>query len=129
MRYAALAAIFALAMGGAVLPAQRPALPELPQIDLKEFDPVVREQVQEAYGAARAKPRDANAAGRLGMLLDLYKRRELASICYKRAHALDPAAFRWLYYLGSLQSLQGKRADATITLRAALRLNPAYLPA
>jgi len=129
MRSKFLVAIVTLAFGLPVLGAQNPPLPELPQLDLKEFDPVVREQVGEAYDAARANPRDASASGKLGMLLDLYKRRELAVICYKRARQLDPGAFRWLYYLGSLRSAQGKRAEATAALGAALRLDPGYLPA
>jgi tetratricopeptide (TPR) repeat protein len=124
-----LVAILTLIFGVSVLRAQTASLPELPPVDLTEFPPVVREQVQEAYEAARTNPRDANASGRLGMLLDLYKRRESAATFYERAHQLDPTAFPWLYYLGSLQSALGKRADATATLRAALRLNPHYLPA
>jgi len=129
MRCNFLVAILTLAFGIPVLRAQTSSLSKLPELDLTEFPPVVREQVQEAYDAARASLRNANASGKLGMLLDLYKRRESAAICYKRAHQLDPAAFRWLYYLGSLQSVQGKRTEATTTLRAALRLNPDYLPA
>ncbi len=90
---------------------------------------MVREQVQEAYDAARANPHDAAASGKVGMLLDVYKRRELAAAWYERAHQSDPKGFRWLYYLGSLQIVQGKRAEATATLRAALSLDPGYLPA
>jgi len=124
-----LVAILTLAFGVPVLQAQTSSLPELPQVDLTDFPAAVRSQVEQAYAAARANSRDANASGKLGMLLDLYKRRELAARCYGRAHWLDPKAFRWLYYLGSLQSAQGKRAEAATTLRAALRLNPGYLPA
>ncbi len=124
-----LLAALMLALGIPVPGAQESSPPELPQLNLKEFDPVVREQVQEAYDAVRGRPRDADANGRVGMLLDVYKRRELAAAWYERAHQLDPEAFRWLYYLGSLQMLQGKRSDATATLRAALRLDSGYLPA
>jgi tetratricopeptide (TPR) repeat protein len=129
MRCNFLVAILTLAFVVPVVRAQTSSLSKLPELDMTEFPPVVREQVQEAYDAARANSRDANASGKLGMLLDLYKRRESAAICYKRAHQLDPAAFRWLYYLGSLQSVQGKRVEAATTLREALRLNPDYLPA
>jgi len=129
MRCNFLVAILTLAFGVPVLRAQTSSLPELPQVDLTDFPLAVREQVREAYDAARANSRDAKASGKLGMLLDLYKRRESAAICYARAHQLDPGAFRWLYYLGSLQSAQGKRAEAAVTFRAALRLNPDYLPA
>jgi tetratricopeptide (TPR) repeat protein len=113
----------------ALLILQTSSLPELPQVDLKDFPPVIMEQVQEAYDTARSHPRDAGASGKLGMLLELYKRREPAAICYERAHQLDPGEFRWLYYLGFLHSAQGKRTEALTTLRAALRLNPDYLPA
>lgn len=123
-----LQSILMLALGIPMPRAQESSLPELPQLDLKEFDPVIQEQVQEAYDAVRAKPRDADANGKVGMLLDVYKRRELAATWYERAHRLDPEAFRWLYYLGSLQTVQGKRSEATTTLRAALRLDPRYLP-
>jgi type IV pilus biogenesis/stability protein PilW len=129
MRSSLLIPVLAFAIGATVLLGQTSSLPELPQLDLADFPSVIREQVQEAYDAARANSRDAKASGKLGMLLDLYKRRESAAICYARAHQLDPGAFGWLYYLGSLQSAQGKRAEAAATFRAALRLNPDYLPA
>lgn len=129
MRYSYLVAILALAFGVPALRAQTSSLPELPQVELTDFPSAVREQVQEAYAAARAHPKDADANGKLGMLLDLYERHESAAVCYQRAHLLEPGSFRWLYYLGSLQAAQGKRGEAAVTLRSALRLNPDYLPA
>lgn len=129
MRCNFLVAILALFFGGPVLRAQTSPLPELPKVDMTEFPSGVMEQVQEAYDTARANSRDANASGKLGMLLDIYKRRGPAAISYQRAHQLDPGAFRWLYYLGLLQTAQGKLAEAATTLRTALRLNPDYLPA
>jgi len=129
MRRGLLVTILTLALGVPVVRAQTSSPPDLPPVDPTEFPQVVQKQVQGAYEAARANPRDADANGKLGMLLDLYKRRESAQAWYERAHQLDPKAFRWLYYLGSLQSALGKRAEATATLRAALSLNPDYLPA
>jgi len=129
MRSSLLIPVLAFAIGAPVLLGQTSSLPELPQFDLADFPSVIREQVQKAYDAARSNPRDAKTSGELGMLLDLYKRRESAAICYERAHRLDPDSFRWLYYLGSLRAAQGKREEATATLRAALRLKPDYLPA
>ncbi|MGA8185323.1 MAG: tetratricopeptide repeat protein [Terriglobia bacterium] len=129
MRRCWLNLVAALAMGALLLGAQTAPLPNLPQIDLSEFPPVVREQVGKAYDAARAHPRDAEANGELGMLLDIYKRREFAAACYERAHQLDPQSFRWLYYLGSLRTGQGDREGATAAFREALRLDPGYLPA
>jgi tetratricopeptide (TPR) repeat protein len=118
-----------LVPGVPVIRAQSSSLPDLPGVEPTDFPPVIREQVQEAYEAARADPLNANASGKLGMLLELYKRREPAAICYRRAHQLAPDSFRWLYFLGSLQSVQGRRAEAAATLREGLRLNPDYLPA
>ncbi|HEX5412469.1 MAG TPA: tetratricopeptide repeat protein [Terriglobia bacterium] len=118
-----------LGIGALLLGAQTGHLPALPQIDLSEFSPVVREQVAKAYNAARANRIDAEANGELGMLLDVYKRRELAAACYERAHQLDPKSFRWLYYLGSLRTAQGDHEGASAAFRAALGLNPDYLPA
>jgi tetratricopeptide (TPR) repeat protein len=112
-----------------VLQTPTAATPAIPSVAAADFPPVVREQVQSAYEAALAHPRDAGAVGRLGMLLELYSKREPAALCYERASRLEPKTFRWKYYLGSLQSAQGKRAEATETLRAALRLSPGYLPA
>jgi tetratricopeptide (TPR) repeat protein len=102
---------------------------DLPKVTLTDFPSEVRTQVQQAYEAAHQHPRDAEASGRLGMLLDLYHRPDEASICYQAAHELDPKSFKWLYYLGSLQAKQGKHLEAAQTLRAVLRLRPDYLPA
>jgi tetratricopeptide (TPR) repeat protein len=63
------------------------------------------------------------------MLLDLYNRPEQAAACYERAHQLDAAAFKWLYYLGSLRARQGHAVAAAETFRTSLRLRPDYLPA
>jgi tetratricopeptide (TPR) repeat protein len=121
--------VVALGIGALLLGAQTAPFPDLPQIDMTDFPPVTREQVGKAYDAARAHPKDAEANGELGMLLDLYKRREFAATCYERAHHLDPKSFRWLYYLGSLRTEQGDRKGATAAFREALRLVPGYLPA
>ncbi|MBI1941717.1 MAG: tetratricopeptide repeat protein, partial [Acidobacteria bacterium] len=122
-------ALLALALGALLLRGQTAPLPELPPIDLTAFPSLIREQVEKAYNAARAHLEDAPASGDLGMLLDLYKRREFAAICYERARRLDPGDFRWPYYLGSLRAEQGNRDAATAAFRAALRLQPGYLPA
>lgn len=129
MRRCLLNAVAALGICALILGAQTAPLPNLPQIDLNDFSPVIREQVGKAYDAARANPRDAEANGELAMLLDLYKHRNFADLCYERAHQLDPKSFRWLYYLGSVRTEQGEREGATNAFREALRLDPGYLPA
>lgn len=129
MRYARAAAILAVGLSVRLVAAPSQQLPYVPKLAVADFLPEVRVQVQQAYDLARAHPRDAEASGRLGMLLDLYNRPDDASTCYHRAHQLDPGSFKWMYYLGSLQARLGKHTEAVRTLRAALSLQPDYLPA
>jgi tetratricopeptide (TPR) repeat protein len=110
--------------------ALRPAeLPALPKLNMADFLPAIRRQVQQADAAARASPRSAAASGNLGMVLDAYQQYQAASLCYERAHRLDPRVFRWAYYLGADQVHQGAYDQAVATLRQALALSPGYLPA
>ncbi len=119
----------ALCAGCWSLAATTPPLPDLPKLNMANTLPAVRGQVERAYLAARAHPRDAEANGKLGMVLDAYEQFESAAVCYRRAHLLDPAASRWLYYLGWVEAARGKYEDAVGALRAALQIDPGYLPA
>jgi len=118
-----------LAVGPSAFAAQTPWLPEIPQLNITEFPPETQEQVQQAYAAAREHPKDAGAVGKLGMLLDLYNRSDAASLCYQRAHELDPRSFKWLYYWGSLLLKNRKKHEAVPILTSALQLRPDYLAA
>jgi tetratricopeptide (TPR) repeat protein len=109
--------------------AERTSVSDLPKVTLADLPAEVRDQVREADDSARNNPQSADASGRLGILLDLYHRPDQAVICYERAHQLDPRAFKWLYYLGSLQGRRGQAGSAAETLRASLRLQPGYLTA
>src|SRR5437016_707975 len=105
------------------------ALPRLPRLSLQKFLPVVREQVQQAYDAVVAHPRNAAANGKLGMVLQAYSQLKGAEIAYRRARYLAPSHFDWIYYLGQIQANQGNCDEAIKSLREALKLNPVYLPA
>jgi protein O-mannosyl-transferase len=120
-----------LALGSAVLlPAQSPSVSaELPQVTVAAFPPETRDQVEQAFSAARAHPNDAQAVGKLGMLLDLYGRADDAELCYRRAHLLEPSSFKWPYYWGSLLFNQKRLQEAVPVLRGALELQPLYVPA
>ena len=96
---------------------------------MQKLPPETQQQVQEAYNTALRYPDDAAAAGKLGMLLDIYDRPEAALLCYQRAHQQDPRAFRWLYFWGSLLLRNRKKAEAVPILRRGLQLRPDYLPA
>jgi tetratricopeptide (TPR) repeat protein len=103
--------------------------PGLPQLTIANFRPQIRDQVQQAYREVEAKPRDADANGRMGMLLHAFEQTESAEICYRRARILEPSRFQWAYYLGLTQAINGKGEDAAATLGHAIRLDSEYLPA
>lgn len=104
------------------------APPEVPQVNIADLPRETQAQVAQAYAAARKQPKDADAVGKLGMLLDLYHRPEDATLCYSRAHLLRPTSFQWLYYWGALLLSQNKMHEALPVLTSALRLQPEYLP-
>src|SRR5690349_21016978 len=110
-------------------PVEAPALPELPHLTLDKSLPAVRAAVKEAYDAVLAHPREASANGKLGMVLHAHSFPAEAEICYRRAHLLDPASFRWIYYLALVEMDQAKCNDAVPAFREALRIDPDYLPA
>lgn len=125
--------LLVLALAGAPLylraSAQAPALPEIPPLNMAAFPPETRKQVQQAYEAARASPRDADAVGKLGMLFSLYKRPDDAVACFKRAHELAPRSFQWLYFWGYLMFVDKKYKAAEAALTSALQLRPEYIAA
>jgi tetratricopeptide (TPR) repeat protein len=123
--------LLVLALSSAVrLLAQSPLVSaELPQLTTSEFPPETQKQVEQAFAAAHEHLNDAQAIGKLGMLLDVYHRSDDAAFCYRRAHLLVPTSFKWLYYWGSLLFNQKKMQDAVPVLTAALNLQPRYLPA
>jgi tetratricopeptide (TPR) repeat protein len=98
--------------------------PPLPEISTGGFLPAIRQEVDAAISAAKTRPDDAAAAGRLGMVLQAHKQLQGARQCYRRAASLDPRSFEWRYYLGTVSEGQ----EAADSLRAALRLRD-YLPA
>ena len=109
--------------------AQQASAQELPPPNLQSLSPPVRQQIEEAYAEARQHPRDADASGRLGMVLQTYGLNQEAALAYQRASHLAPSAFRWTYYLGQVQAVAGHCESAAISFQAALLLNPTYVPA
>ncbi|MBS1791956.1 MAG: tetratricopeptide repeat protein [Acidobacteria bacterium] len=105
------------------------SLPDLPLIAVDSFGAEVKEQIRKAIAETQAKPRDAEANGRLGMVLQTYEQYEQASVCYERARRLSPEEFRWVYYLGIVQAAAGKYSEASQTFQDAIRLKSDYFPA
>src|SRR5690349_4825212 len=85
-------AVLYLAMALALAPgthcwsamAETPDLPQLPPLATLRYPPAVRAAVEEASAAVEAKPRDAAANGRLGMVLHANHLIDEAAICYRR---------------------------------------------
>ncbi|MCP5116813.1 MAG: tetratricopeptide repeat protein [bacterium] len=96
---------------------------------MDHFLPAIREEVRTALAAAEADPEDPSANGELGMILHAHQQYAAAETCYRRARGLEPERFRWLYYLGVVQAAQGRHSEAVTSLRDALAVDPAYLPA
>ncbi len=120
---------FMLAAVAVSRPPAAPDLPQLPALAVLRYSPALRAAVEEAYTAVEAKPRDAAANGRLAMVLQANRLFEEAEVCYRRAHLLDPASFRWTYLLAVVQATQGDCAQAIAMLRDALQMKPDDLPA
>jgi tetratricopeptide (TPR) repeat protein len=99
---------------------------ELLPLNFENFSPEIRASIKQAYDNTKAKPRDAETIGRLAMTLHTYEQNEAAASYYERARQLAPQEFRWAYYLGIVQALLGKHAEAIATFKAALQLQPEH---
>src|SRR5262245_7551953 len=87
-------------------------LPALPTVSFENFAPEIREQARKAYTEAQANPRDAEASGRLAMILHTYEAYDIAAICYERARQLSPEDFRWAYYYAIVKAALGSHNEA-----------------
>jgi tetratricopeptide (TPR) repeat protein len=101
----------------------------LPALALDSLPATVRRHLQTLYDEARARPRDASAAGRLAMALHAQEQLQSANAAYRRARHLDPESFDWTYLGALVQAKLGDFAGAAVSLRRALTLDPVYLPA
>jgi len=101
----------------------------LPKVVTSGFPARVRAQVDAAVLDASAHPGAPAASGHLGMVLHAYQQLDLAEICYRRAHLLDPKAFEWVYYLAVVEQIHGETKLAVADARAAVKLDPASRPA
>ncbi len=102
--------------------------PEIARPPTEGLLPAVRGAVEKAYSAVEARPASAAAAGELGMLLHAHQQYAAAEAAYRRAAALSPREFKWLYYLGQVRASQGKYDEALASLDAALQIRPDYRP-
>lgn len=89
-----------------------------------DYLPAIRARIEHAEREARDHPRNAAAAGRLGMTLHAYQQYEAAASAYSRAHLLDPGTYDWIYLLGTAQMARGEFDAASRSFESALRLRP-----
>jgi tetratricopeptide (TPR) repeat protein len=104
-------------------------LPSIPELKFAGYRPQIRTQVEQAYKAVQADPKNPENNGHLGMLLHAFEQTVSAEVFYRRAHLLDPKPFQWAYYLGLVEALEGKNNDAAASLQDAIRIDPQYVPA
>lgn len=121
---AAGALVVTLALGLTACAPPRP-LPALPSVDLATSQPSVRQVIESAMTAARAKPDDAVAVARFGMALHAHHQLAAATRAYERAALLDPQQPDYLDYWGTTLVADGRYADALAPLRASLKLRDA----
>lgn len=119
----------ALALTGCSTGLIKPKLPELREPISDKFLPAVREEIDNAYRAVKANPRDPGANGRLGMVLHAYGQNQAAAVAYDRAEILEPEAFRWRYYRGVVEAAEGNYSGAVTALQGALAKDTGYLGA
>ena len=98
---------------------------QLPTLKLDHYPPAVRSQMTRAYNEAKARPDEATAMGKLGMVLQAYNESQDAADCFARARVLAPQELRWTYFAGIAQASLGNTAQALTLLRQV----PDYLSA
>jgi tetratricopeptide (TPR) repeat protein len=112
-------------------PVPEPArVPEPPEPDMTDMEPLVEQRLRETREAVLADPQSAEAWGRFGMVAHAHNLLEEALPAYRQAQELDPTDVRWPYYLAEVLSVLGTDLEeAERALRRTLRLRPGYAPA
>ncbi|GEM_PF-1315323 len=120
------AAAIALLYFVVVLPAihhlERSKLPDLPDF-AGQSKPVI-EYIYRMNNEAREYPASDEAVGRLGMAYHAHLFYDNARASYRRAIELNPAEWRWRYYLALLNEDLGNAKEAIDDLRAVIERNP-----
>ena len=91
-------------------------------------EPRLLQAVEAAQKAVAEAPREANAWGQLGHVYLIHGWETAAAPCYRRAGEIEPAEFRWFYYLG-LSTYEAVPEEAVNAFAQAIALDPKYPPA
>ncbi len=113
----------------ALIASQSRQTDSLPELALDDLPPRVRAGLARAYGEAQAHPRDPAAVERLAMLLHAYEQYSSADVCYRIARRLAPSSLGSAYLSGVVQAELGNSTAAVVSLREAVAIDRAYLPA
>lgn len=122
--FATFAVLVLSSCGGASEP-----IPPVPTVSVEGVDPEIRAAVLEAHSKAEAEPENADASGRLGMILQAHTMYSPAEQAYRRAIGLKPNEFAWKYYLALTLREESKLEESLEELNEALKIRPDYAPA
>jgi tetratricopeptide (TPR) repeat protein len=105
------------------------SVPPVPPVPLDGLDADVRGAIQKAQRDAAAEPKNGQASGRLGMVLQAHGLYQPAVLAYQRAIRLEPKEFSWRYYLALSLQQAARLEPALDAISGALRIHPDYAPA
>ncbi len=108
----------------------------IPEPDVSGGDPKVGEQIRgrmaeiEELAEGGSPPAElAEAYGDLGLVFITYDFLEAAQASFENAYRLAPEDFRWSYFLGYLDVVQGRLPEAVERLTTVVDMEPEFLPA
>lgn len=112
-------------LGGGDAPSAWP----VPNPDASAMEPRVQELLGQRQRAVVDAPASSQAWGELGIACDAHSLINEAVEAYGRAATLEPANFRWAYYMALGRIAQGADARESVELlESAARLKPDYAP-
>jgi tetratricopeptide (TPR) repeat protein len=104
-------------------------VPPVPDVALAGMDTDVRAAIQKARDEAVAQPKNGQASGRFGMVLEAHTLYQPAALAFQRAVRLQPEEFAWRYYLAIALERASKPDEALAAVSEALRIRSDYNPA
>jgi tetratricopeptide (TPR) repeat protein len=125
---AALGALALTAPAGAADPPASACLRAATQLEAPA-EPALAAQVDDARRRLEAEPRQAERAGRLGMIFHAYELLDPARECYAEAIKLDPQPSRWRYYHAIVLTALGRTDEAGAEIDLVLATEPAHVAA
>jgi tetratricopeptide (TPR) repeat protein len=97
----------------------------LPVVDTAHLPGESGKAIGMAYAAARAQPKNAEAVGRLAIVLHAWEQWDAGAAAYGAARQLAPDDRRWWYLAGLLEIARGRHVDAVPLFERAVTLDPA----